>query len=182
MANIETNLVWLDMELSGLDIGRHVILEVATVITSPQLEILQEVPVQIIHYADSVLESMDDWNKQHHQQSGLWADVQNSQLTVAQAEMHILDAVKEHVACGSSPLCGNSMVLDRIFLRKFMPQLHEYLHYHNIDVTSIKEVAQRWYPHVPVYEGNEVHRAMDDVLESISELKYYRTQVFLPGR
>ena len=174
------NLVWIDLEMSGLDPSTDVILEIATIVTSPDLEVIAEGPNLIVHQPDEVLEAMDEWNTEHHGDSGLTERVRQSDINLEQAEFWTLSFLKEHVTEFSSPLCGNTIGQDRRFLYKYMPRLSEFLHYRNIDVSSIKELVKRWYPHdlqAPIKES--AHRALDDIRESIRELRWYRDQVFV---
>ncbi len=176
-------LVWMDMEMSGLSVERERILELAIVITDGQLQVIAEGPELIVHQPDSVLDAMDDWNRQHHGASGLVDRVRASTLDEAAAETQMLEFVSAHVGPKSAPLAGNSIHQDRLFLAKYMPRLNEHLHYRNVDVSTIKELVRRWYPTAygarPTKRGS--HRARGDILESIDELRYYRSAVFIPG-
>jgi len=171
-------LVWMDLEMTGLDPKVDTILEIATVITDGQLNTVAEGPNIVIHQSDSVLDAMGDWCKEHHGDSGLTAKVRASTISMLDAEQQSLDFIKAHVPEGSSPLCGNSIHQDRRFLVPYMPTLEAYLHYRNIDVSTVKELARRWYPAIgaPVKVGE--HLALADVRESIDELKFYRNQLF----
>ncbi len=171
------NLVWIDMEFSGLDPEKEAILEIATIITDSDLNILATGPVIAVHQEESLLEAMDDWNQSHHSKSGLTNRVRQSTETHASAERATLDFVASYCAKNTSPLCGNSIHQDRRFLYKYMPELSEYLHYRNIDVSTLKELAVRWYPQIPLYKKKEEHRALQDIKESIEELRYWR-QIF----
>ncbi|MBX3028218.1 oligoribonuclease [bacterium] len=172
-------LVWMDMEMSGLDPARNVILEIATLITDASLTVVAEGPVLAIHQPDSVLDAMDDWNREHHGASGLTARVRASHLSAADAETRSLAFVSAHCAARSSPLCGNSIYQDRRFLARHMPQLDHYLHYRNVDVSTIKELVRRWYPAgPPPPEKKHAHLALDDIRESIEELRFYRAHYF----
>jgi len=173
-----SNLVWLDLEMSGLDPDNDVILEIATIVTGPDLEILAEGPCLVIHHPDEILEGMDEWNTKHHGESGLTERVRNSDIDTAEAEARTLAFLREHVDPQSAPLCGNSIGQDRRFLYRYMPELSDFLHYRNVDVSSIKELVLRWYEEIepPHKEGR--HRALDDIRESIDELRYYRKHVF----
>ncbi|MCX6127952.1 MAG: oligoribonuclease, partial [Proteobacteria bacterium] len=139
-------LVWIDMEMSGLNPLVDVILEVAVIISNKDLEIVAEGPSFIIHQAPELFASMDEWNQSHHTRSGLWQSVQNSSHTVHDAENAILDFLKQHIGPKLSPLCGNSIAQDRMFLMRYMSRLHDYLHYRMIDVSTVKELVKRWYP------------------------------------
>lgn len=171
------NLVWMDLEMSGLDPERDTILEIATLVTDSDLEIVAEGPVIAVHQTDAILEAMDDWNREHHAASGLTARVRASRIDLAEAERVTLDFVREHAEERTSPLCGNSIWQDRRFLARYMPKLESYLHYRIIDVSSIKELARRWYPST-VPEKKNTHVALDDVRESIEELRAYRRTIF----
>lgn len=172
----DLNLVWIDCEMSGLDPEKERLLEIAVVITGPLLEPRVEGPVLVIHQSDEVLNSMDAWNKGTHGKSGLIDKVKASTVTEAQAEQILIDFIKTHVSKGASPLCGNTIGQDRRFLVKYMPKLESWLHYRNLDVSTLKELARRWKP--GVYNGfkkRQAHTALADVHESIDELIYYRT-------
>lgn len=167
------------MEMSGLDPERCRILEIATVITDCDLEVLAQSPSMIVHQEDAVLEAMDEWCTQHHGRSGLTQAVRDSTLKEAEAMEQTLELIAAHCPKGGSPLCGNSVGQDRRFIARWMPPLDEYLHYRIIDVSSIKELSRRWYPQLPPFEKKERHRALDDILESIAELRYYRERLFV---
>lgn len=172
-------LVWMDMEMSGLEPDRDVILEIATLITDAALAVVAEGPVLVVHQPDIVLDAMDDWNREHHGASGLTARVRASRLTAADAEAQTLAFVSAHCTARSSPLCGNSIHQDRRFLARYMPQLDRYLHYRNVDVSTIKELVRRWYPDgPPPPEKKHAHLALEDIRESIDELRFYRAQYF----
>ena len=172
-------LVWIDMEMSGLNTDTDKIIEIATVITDSQLEIIAQGPVLAVHQPDSVLNTMDEWNTRTHGGSGLTQRVRESTLSEADAERQTLDFIQQHVAKNKSPLCGNSICQDRRFLARGMPQLEAYLHYRNLDVSSIKELVRRWKPEIaPGFEKKNTHKSLDDILESIAELKYYREHFF----
>ena len=175
----ETHLVWVDLEMSGLDPDHNTILEIATIITDESLRIVAEGPVLAIHQPESVLGAMDEWNREHHAVSGLTARVRASTLSMGDAERQTLAFVRQYCPERSSPLCGNSIHQDRRFLSRYMPQLDAYLHYRNIDVSTVKELVRRWYPdgpHPP--EKRHAHLALDDIRESIDELRFYRQHVF----
>jgi oligoribonuclease len=169
-------LVWLDLEMTGLDLDRHVIVEIAALVTDDQLEPLDAGIDLIVHQPPSALAEMDDFVRTMHTKSGLLPEIEASTLSLADAGAQVLDYVRAHVAEGSAPLCGNSIGVDRRFLDRQLPELDRFLHYRSIDVSSFKELCRRWYP--AVYKGrpgkNETHRALADVLESIAELRYYR--------
>lgn len=170
-----TNLVWIDLEMTGLDPDQDHILEIATLITDKDLDLLAEGPTLIVHQPDSVLDAMNEWCVVHHGESGLTQKVRDSQVSLAQAEQETLAFVQQWVNEGQSPLCGNSIWQDRRFLIKHMPRLDAYFHYRNIDVSTLKELAFRWRPELKLgFEKKGAHRALDDIKESIEELKYYR--------
>lgn len=174
------NLVWLDMEMTGLDHSQNVILEVATIITDSNLNILAQSPSYAIFQPEYELEKMDRWNVSTHTKSGLLDRVKISVQTVEQVEKNILQLFKKYVEKGKSPLCGNTIHQDRKFISKYMPKLDAYLHYRNLDVSTLKELAKRWYPNC--YNGfkkQNKHEALADIIESINELKYYRENMFI---
>ena len=174
------NLVWIDLEMTGLDPEKMVILEIATVVTDDQLKIVAEGPNIVINYPEEVLQNMNGWSREHHEESGLLEQVKNSPYDCRRAEQETLDFLHNYCKEGESPLCGNSIWQDRRFLIKQMPRLEAFLHYRNIDVSSLKELVKRWYPSLPPYEKKKIHLALSDIIESINELKYYRQNVFLP--
>jgi len=172
-------LVWMDLEMSGLDVERDTILEIATLVTRNDLEIVAEGPTIVIGHPASVIEGMDDWNREHHAASGLSERVLRSSIRLAEAEATTLDFIRRHVSEHSSPLCGNSIHQDRRFLARYMPSLDAYLHYRNIDVSTVKELVRRWYPAGPdAPEKKHAHLALDDIRESIDELRFYRQHFF----
>lgn len=173
------NLVWMDLEMSGLDPEKDVILEVATIVTDGNLKILAEGPVIAIHQTENIFEGMDAWNTRHHTQSGLVDRCRKSKITVADAEKMTLDFIKPFTQERGNVLCGNSITQDRRFLYKYMPKLSGWLNYRNVDVSSIKELTFRWYPNLPEFEKMEKHQALDDIRESIAELEYYRKKIFV---
>jgi len=172
------NLVWMDLEMSGLDPERETILEIATIITDGELNILAEGPNIVIHQPDEVLDNMDEWCTQHHAQSGLTARVRNSLISMRKAETETLDFIKKYVPERCSPLCGNSIHQDRIFLARYMKELEGFVHYRNIDVSTIKELGRRWYPNMKAPVKQAEHLALSDVRESIKELAFYRKHYF----
>ncbi|MEZ0245482.1 MAG: oligoribonuclease [Methylophilaceae bacterium] len=175
MAQDNNNLIWIDMEMSGLLPDSDVILELAVVITDANLEILAESPVLVVHQSDAVLDGMDAWNKGTHGKSGLIDKVKASTLNEAAAEAQMIEFLKEWVPANKSPMCGNSICQDRRFMARYMPNLEDYFHYRNLDVSVFKELARRWKP--KVYDGFKKaskHTALADIHESIEELKYYR--------
>lgn len=172
-------LIWIDMEMSGLNTDTDKIIEIATIITDSQLELIAQGPVLAVHQSDTVLNTMDEWNTRTHGGSGLTQRVRESTLSEADAERQTLDFIQQHVAKNKSPLCGSSICQDRRFLARGMPQLEAYLHYRNLDVSSIKELVRRWKPEICAgFEKKNTHKALDDILESIAELKYYREHFF----
>jgi len=177
----KTNLIWVDLEMTGLNPDTDRIIEIATLVTDKDLNIIAEGPNLVVHQSDAALNAMDEWCTQHHGESGLTQKVKDSTLSEAEAEQQTLDFLKEWVEPGQSPLCGNSIWQDRRFLIRYMPSLDEFCHYRNIDVSTLKELARRWRP--DVLEGVQKqgsHRALDDIKESIGELKHYRAE-FLKG-
>lgn len=175
MAVNDLRLVWLDMEMSGLDPEKERILEVAVVVTEPDLTLVAEGPVLVIHQSDEVLAGMDKWNTSTHGRSGLTEKVRTSILTEEQAEDILLDFLAPLVPRGASPLCGNTISQDRRFMYKYMPRFESYFHYRNLDVSTLKELSRRWKPEV--YKGFDKksrHEALADIYESIDELKHYR--------
>ena len=177
----DLNLVWIDCEMSGLDPEKERLLEVAIVITDPQLTVRIEGPVLVVHQSDTLLASMDAWNKGTHGKSGLIDKVKASTLTEAQAEEQLIEFLRPYVSKGASPMCGNTIGQDRRFLNKYMPRLEGWFHYRNLDVSTLKELARRWKP--GVYESfrkHQRHTALADVHESIDELLHYRAHFLLP--
>jgi len=168
----------MDLEMTGLDPQRDTILEIATIITDSELNILAEGPNLAIHQPDIVLDAMDDWCKEHHGNSGLTKRVRQSTLSLQDAEQQTLAFIQQYVPERASPLCGNSIHQDRRFLDRYMPQLEAWLHYRNIDVSTIKELAQRWYPDFSPPVKSETHLALADIRESIAELAAYRQHLF----
>ncbi|WP_028318892.1 oligoribonuclease [Desulfobulbus elongatus] len=167
------NLVWIDLEMTGLNPSTDRILEVATVVTDSHLGILADGPVIAIHQPDEVLAAMDAWNSKHHRESGLLDRVRKSSYTCRRAEIETLDFVKQWVGHRVSPMCGNSVWHDRRFLARFMPELEHYFHYRNIDVSTLKELALRWAPDLPRFNKECHHLAYEDIRESIAELRHY---------
>lgn len=172
----DKNLVWLDCEMSGLQPDRERLLELAIIVTGPNLEPRIEGPVLVIHQSDALLDKMDAWNKGTHAKSGLIDKVKRSVLTEAQAEQQLLEFVERYVPRNASPLCGNTISQDRRFLVNYMPRLEAYFHYRNLDVSTLKELAKRWRPDLhSAFKKQQKHTALADVHESIDELVYYRT-------
>ena len=175
MAQNQNNLVWLDMEMTGLSPDTDRIIEVAMVITDNNLDTVAEAPTLVVHQPDSVLDNMDSWNKSTHGKSGLIEKVKASTLDDATVEARMLAFLKEYVPANSSPMCGNSICQDRRFMVRWMPQLEAYFHYRNLDVSTLKEWAKRWKPEVAKgLKKHGKHEALADIYESINELKYYR--------
>ncbi len=179
MSQDPDNLIWIDLEMTGLDPARDRILEIATIVTDSRLNVLAEGPVIAIHQSDAVLDAMDEWCTRQHGQSGLTGRVRASRCDEAEAERLTLEFLRLHVPQGASPMCGNSICQDRRFLARWMPALEAYFHYRNLDVSTVKELARRWAPEV--YEGMQKesrHLALDDIRDSIEELCYYRQRFF----
>ena len=175
-----SNLIWVDLEMTGLDVEKRVILEIATIVTNEVLEPVAEGPNIAIKYPEAVLRNMSEWSMQHHKASGLLDRARASSHDCGSAEQKTLDFLSLHCKKGESPLCGNSVWQDRLFVMKYMPKLEDFFHYRNVDVSTVKELVKRWYPALPTYEKNNTHLAHIDIMESINELKYYRRKVFLP--
>ncbi|MDE2304253.1 MAG: oligoribonuclease [Gammaproteobacteria bacterium] len=175
------NLVWIDLEMTGLDPDSDLIIEIATVVTDKHLQVLAEGPVIAIHHDDTALERMDEWNRRQHGGSGLTARVRESRIHEAQAEAATLEFLDAWVERGRSPMCGNSICQDRRFLARRMPKLEKFFHYRNLDVSTLKELAQRWAPAIAQgFQKGSSHLALDDVRESIRELQYYRERLLRP--
>ena len=175
MAQDIANLIWIDLEMTGLNPDTDLIIEIATVITDKDLNILAQGPVIAVHQSDAALAAMDEWNQSHHGQSGLIKRVQSSVINAAEAERLTIEFLKDWVPVNTSPICGNSIGQDRRFLYRYMPTLEAYFHYRNIDVSTLKELAARWAPAVKDgFNKESTHQALDDILESIEELQYYR--------
>ena len=171
----KNNLIWIDLEMTGLDPFTDQILEIATVVTSVNLEILARGPVLAIHQPEEILAGMDEWNISHHTASGLLERVRATSMTLARAETETLDFLRDLVPAGASPICGNSICQDRRFLARLMPELEAYFHYRNLDVSTLKELALRWEPKaLEGFSKKNNHLALDDIMESIEELRYYR--------
>jgi oligoribonuclease len=169
------NLIWIDLEMTGLNPEQNVIIEIATIVTDSQLNVLAEGPVMAIHQPEAALAAMDDWNTRQHGQSGLTQRVRDSQIDTAEAEARTLAFLEQWVPAGCSPICGNSIGQDRRFLYRYMPALERYFHYRYLDVSTLKELVSRWAPQLREgFKKGDSHRALDDIRESIAELRYYR--------
>jgi oligoribonuclease len=175
MAQDANHLVWLDMEMTGLDPERERIIELAMVVTNSNLETVAESPVWVVHQSDAQLDAMDEWNKNTHGRSGLIGKVKASGLDEAMVEAAALEFLRNYVPKGESPMCGNSIGQDRRFMVRYMPQLEDWFHYRNLDVSTLKELCKRWKPDVAKgFVKKADHTALADIRESIEELKYYR--------
>ena len=176
------NLVWIDLEMTGLDPLNDRIIEIATIVTNRDLDVLAEGPVIAIHQPASALEAMDDWNRSTHGGSGLLARVIASRVDEAAAEAATLEFLASHVGRGASPMCGNSICQDRRFLARWMPELEAFFHYRNLDVSTLKELARRWAPEVHAgLTKKSTHLALEDIRDSIAELRYYREHLIAPA-
>ncbi|MCF8128318.1 MAG: oligoribonuclease [Deltaproteobacteria bacterium] len=174
------HLIWIDLEMTGLDPEKHVIVEIASIVTDDQLNVVAEGPDIVIHQPESILSAMEPWSLEHHQASGLTNRIKASPHSRARAEAETLTFLSRFCEKGASPLCGNSIGQDRRFLVKHMPTLEDFFHYRNIDVSSIKELVKRWYPNLPQFKKEKTHLALSDIKESIDEMLYYRKNVFIP--
>ena len=174
-------LVWVDMEMTGLDPQTDRILEIAMIVTDADLNLVAEGPVLVIHQSDELLDKMDAWNKGTHGRSGLIDKVKASTLSETEAEQACLQFLKEHVKLSTSPMCGNTIHQDRRFMVRYMPKLESYFHYRNIDVSTVKELCKRWHPEIAKgFQKKQAHTALADILESVDELRYYRDKLFIP--
>ena len=179
MPNNETNLAWIDLEMTGLRPETHRIIEIATVVTNSALEIIAEGPVIAVHQPENELDKMDRWNVEHHGRSGLVDRVRQSSITEAQASEATLEFLNKHIKPGKSPICGNSICQDRRFLYEYMPNLEAFFHYRNLDVSTIKLLAQYWAPRIADgFRKESTHQALNDIHDSIEELRHYRKQFF----
>lgn len=178
MSSRNERLVWMDLEMTGLDIDKESIIEIATVITDQDLNIIAEGPNLAISVPENLLSQMDEWNTKHHHESGLVERIRTEGVDVEEAERQTLDFLKEWVDYRTAPLCGNSIWNDRRFLQKEMNEVSRYLHYRMIDVSTIKELRRRWYPGLKRFQKKGAHLARDDILESIAELKAYKDEIF----
>lgn len=179
MADASPPLVWIDLEMTGLDTQRDEIIEIATIVTDGQLEVLGEGPVLAIYQPASVLDAMDEWNTRQHGRSGLIDRVRNEGVTYADAERRTLEFLVDWVGPGVSPMCGNSICQDRRFLARLMPELEAFFHYRNLDVSTVKELVRHWAPELlQGVQKQGAHLALDDIRDSIAELRYYRERAF----
>ena len=173
------NLIWIDLEMTGLDPEKEKIIEIATLVTDSDLHIIAEGPNLVLSQSKEILDSMDEWNQSHHGSSGLIDEVKKSSINEQVAEIETLDFISKYVGEKVSPMCGNTVSHDRRFLSKYMPRLESYFNYRHIDVSSFKEVAVRWMNEAQVYEKKGSHRALGDIKESVEELRFYK-QIFMP--
>ncbi|TKB51373.1 oligoribonuclease [Ferrimonas sediminicola] len=179
MAADPSNLIWIDLEMTGLDPDQHCIIEIATIVTDAQLNVLAEGPVLAIHQSEAELAKMDEWCTRTHGESGLTQRVKASSISCAEAERQTIEFLKLWVPEGASPICGNSVGQDRRFLYRYMPALERYFHYRYLDVSTVKELTRRWKPELlDGFTKKGTHLALDDIRESIAELAYYRSEVF----
>jgi oligoribonuclease len=175
------HLIWIDLEMTGLDPYTDEIIEIATIVTDVKLNTIEDGPVLAIHQSDKILAKMDEWNTQHHGQSGLTKRVRESKITIAEAEKMTIEFLQKYVPPATSPMCGNSICQDRRFLYHYMPKLEQYFHYRHLDVSTLKELAIRWYPNLAEFQKNSKHLAIYDIYDSIAELKYYRKHLLKRG-
>ena len=179
MSANDDNLIWVDLEMTGLNPDTDTVIEIATIVTDANLNILAEGPVRAIQCEQHLLDSMDEWNQTHHGSSGLLDRVKQSSVTMQQAELDTIAFLTDWVGAGKSPMCGNSICQDRRFMVRTMPELETYFHYRNIDVSTIKELVRRWKPEIATsFRKKNTHLALDDIRESIVELTLYREKVF----
>ena len=175
----KSNLIWIDLEMTGLDTKRDYIIEIATIVTDKNLNILGEGPNLVVHQIDEVMNNMDDWNTNQHARTGLTEEVKMSTINEIQAESDTIKFLEQYIFKGESPLCGNTICQDRRFLARCMPKLEAFCHYRNLDVSSIREVGKRWfYDDMDNFKKHGNHRALGDIRDSIEELKYYRKTIF----
>jgi oligoribonuclease len=178
MPQNDSHLIWIDLEMTGLDPATDSILEIATLVTDKELQLVAEGPVFAIAHPQAQLEAMDDWNRTQHRKTGLWQRVLDDVVSMAEAEARTVDFLLQHVPPGKSPMCGNSICQDRRFLARLMPRLERYFHYRNLDVSTVKELARRWAPDVlAAVKKESAHTALADIRESVAELRHYRTHM-----
>ena len=171
-------MVWIDLEMTGLDLANESIIEIATIITDGDLNIIAEGPNLAIQVSEELIANMDDWNTTHHTASGLVDRIRNEGVSLEEAVKQTCEFLENNIELGTAPLCGNSIHNDRAFLAKEMPEVLDMLHYRIVDVSTIKELVNRWYPDLPRYRKKEAHRALDDIIESVEELRHYREHIF----
>ncbi|MCY4381278.1 MAG: oligoribonuclease [Proteobacteria bacterium] len=174
------HIVWMDLEMTGLIPEDDYILEIATLITDSELTVIATGPELVVHQPKSILTQMDEWNQEHHQKSGLYQKALDSTISVTEAETATLGFIQKYTLPGKNSIAGNSIWQDRRFLAKHMPHIDKHLHYRIIDISGIKELAKRWYPNLKLPTKKNSHRAMDDIKESIEELKFFRQHIFIP--
>ncbi|CAI4226425.1 unnamed protein product [Auanema sp. JU1783] len=182
MSYSKVPLIWIDCEMTGLNYEKQTLVEIAAIVTDADLNVISEGPNIVIHQDDKTLDAMDDWCKKTFAENGLLERIKSSTVSMQEAENQVLSFVEEHTKRGQCPLAGNSIYMDKLFIQKYMPRLANHFHYRLVDVSTIKELSRRWYPHELKSAPAKAmtHRALDDIRESINELKYYRTSVFKP--
>ncbi|WP_347988202.1 oligoribonuclease [Methylomonas sp. AM2-LC] len=179
MSQDANNLIWIDLEMTGLDPDNDRIIEIATIVTDKDLNVLATGPLMAVKQSDEALAAMDNWNQEHHGQSGLISRVKNSTISEADAEQQTIEFLSQWLPVRTSPMCGNSICQDRRFLYRYMPKLEAFFHYRNLDVSTVKELAGRWAPQLKDgFQKKSAHQALDDIIESIEELRYYREHFF----
>ncbi|DAC37760.1 MAG: oligoribonuclease [Euryarchaeota archaeon] len=174
----DDRMVWIDLEMTGLDITHDRIIEIATLVTDGELNLIAEGPNLAVHVSEAAISGMDEWNTTHHHASGLVDRIRAEGVSIQEAEAQTLAFLRDHVEANTAPLCGNSVWNDKRFLEKEMPDIVAFLHYRMIDVSTVKELARRWYPDVPRYDKKGAHLALDDIRESVEELRHFRERVF----